>query len=178
MTTEDKAEVKAALKPDSAEQQPGESLAVITGDHGKTWKMIRGADGKFRKSANTQRVIEKSIKKHDRFLFGKAEGKTQDRLSELMEKLYTLSMNESNADNLNAIVKAVDLLLTRSSAGKVATKVEDNRTPVTMVIVPAPTLMHPEIMEERPRRPLEPCFAEQVAVEDRGQPLAGEYVKE
>jgi hypothetical protein len=154
------------------ELKPGESLAVInngTGAH----EMIRGEKGRFKRSANIEKQIERSQLKHDRFLQGKAQGKATDRETDMLHKMYELSMGETDAKNLGNIVKAHDLMLTRSSVGKVPTREEQQGPPIRIVVISTPDLMHPELIEEKPKPPLVPSW---MKADKECKALEGEYV--
>jgi hypothetical protein len=148
----------------------GEAIAVVKNPAG-VHEMVRGDRGRFKRSANAQKIIQKSTKVHDKFLFGKEEGKTSTRLDDLLQKVYDLAMGEEDAKNLVGIVKGLEQILLRSSSGKVPTRIENESTPITTIIVPYTPLMHPEPIVEKPRPALRPSF-----LEDDKNVINGEYV--
>jgi hypothetical protein len=159
----------SAPKIDSA-LKPGEAIAVVKNPAG-VHEMVRGDRGRFKRSANAQKIIQKSTKVHDKFLFGKEEGKTSTRLDDLLKKVYDLAMGEEDAKNLVGIVKGLEQILLRSSSGKVPTRIENESTPITTIIVPYTPLMHPEPIVEKPRPALRPSF-----LEDDKNVINGDYV--
>ena len=150
--------------------KPGEAIAVVKNPAG-AHQMVRGDHGRFKRSANARKIIQKSTKVHDKFLFGKQKGRTSTRLDDLLQKVYDLAMGEEDAKNLVGIVKGLEQILLRSSSGKVPTRIENESTPITTIIVPYTPLMHPEPIVEKPRPALRPSF-----LEDDKSVINGEYV--
>lgn len=158
-------------------QKPAGPTSILVRDpNGNFREALKGPDGKFvrkpRKLATVKDIqvvmrefLESPLEKG---LDGKMHKRSKARLQQQLEAMHELATNK-NPDVANAAVKAAELLWLRAY-GKPAPSDRElaalETSSVKFVIVQAPELMHPDVLEEKPRETPKPAFIDGEVVSD------------
>jgi hypothetical protein len=170
--------------PDSVEETKpqGPTAIIVRGPHGELREALKGRDGKFvrkeRKLATkkdiqdvTREFLTTKLEKDPN---GKMTKRSKTRLHETLEAMHKLSTND-NPVVAAAAVKAAEFLWLYAF-GKPSMSDKDRSAMelagVKYVIVEAPELMHPEVIQEQPKPVLKPSFSE------KPQIIEPEYIME
>lgn len=153
-------------------EKPAAPTAITKVDKlGRIRSFTQGADGKFQKLPRRKVDVTQVNELARKFLAttvpnsdGKIDKKSKKRLEQQLQRMYEISTNDSaDPKAMMAAVKAFEVLWLRAY-GKPSMSPEDSaalqRAGVNIVIVPAPVLMHPEPVDETPRKALTPSFIE------------------
>lgn len=165
------------------ETAPSESTAVVKIDSlGRVSKFIKGKDGKFQKqprkhvdAALAGRQFLDFLKSKEVGSDGKIDKKTKTWLHRIIQRQAQIAVNEDpDPKAMSAATKAAEFL-TQYGIGKPRMNPDDSealrKAGVSIVIVPAPELMHPEPVEENSRKkPTVPEFVDAEVVSTNDPP--------
>lgn len=171
------------MSDEVVENKPqGPTAIIVRGPHGTLVERLKGPDGKFVKKERklaTKKDIQDVTREflNDKFKKGpdgKMMKRDKTRLHETLEAMHKLTLSD-NPVVAAAAVKAAEFLWVYAY-GKPSMSDQDRSalelSGVKFVILERPELMHPEIVEEKPKPVLKPSFA------DQPQIIEPEYILE
>jgi hypothetical protein len=164
-------------KPISQELPEGTSLVVVKTKEGGVREMLRSDKGHFVKKPKPLIPTIEFTRRIRKILYSPSKEKGKEGLSECdvatLNMLRIAQNPDSDPKAMMAAAKAYEILMRRGLGKEDPSEQELDKLThqaVKVVVIQAPQLMHPEIIEEKPKELLKPSFAEVLDVHTNPKP--------